>query len=169
MTNLNIAGKIKGSGTLKGRLDKPEVKVDLSANNLAYKNIKQGADTLFLKGQIALDKGALQLKDLMLKTGNNELSASGQASEPFNLNWKIKANNLKQLSPLIAGRVNGSGQLKGTIKKPEIKVNLSANNLAYKDIKQGKETFKLEGELGLDNEIIHLKNLTAKSGSNLIT
>jgi len=169
MANLNIAGKIKGSGTLKGRLDKPEVKVDLSANNLVYNNIKQGADTLYLKGQVALDKGKLQLKDLMVKTGNNELSASGQASEPFNLNWKIKANNLKQLSPLIAGRVNGSGQLKGTIKKPEIKVNLSANNLAYKDIKQGKETFKLEGELGLDNEIIHLKNLTAKSGSNLIT
>ncbi len=168
MKNLNIAGKIKGNGWLKGRLDKPNISVDLSANKLSYKNFKQGADTLFLKGRIALDKGALQLKDLILKTGNNELRASGQASEPFKLSWKIKANNLKQLSPLIAGRINGHGQLKGTIKKPNIKINLSADKLAYKDIKQGKETLILEGDLGLNNETIQLKNLSAKSGSNLI-
>jgi len=168
MANLNIAGKIKGSGTLKGRLSKPQIKVNLRADQLVYNEFKQGKETLFLKGKMVLDKGALQLKDLMLKTGSNELRASGQASEPFNLSWNIKAHNLRQVSPLIAGSINGNGQLRGTIKQPEVNVNLSANNLRYKDIRQGKETLILQGNLGLNNQNLLLKNLTAKSGANLI-
>lgn len=168
MSNLKIAGAIKGSGKLKGRINKPEINVDLVANNLVYNEIKQGNDTLYLKGNLGLDRGALQLKDLMLKVGQNEVSASGQASEPFNLNWKVNANNLRQISPQLAGSVNGSGQLKGAIDKPTVKVTLAANRLAYNGITQGKETLFLAGELGLNKDIIQLKNLSVKSGSNRI-
>lgn len=169
MANLDLAGRIKGSGRLRGRISKPQINIDLSADGLVYNGFKQGEETLFLKGKIALEKSQLQLKDLVLKAGNNEIVASGQASEPFDLNWKIKANNLRQISPQIAGKINGSGQLKGTIDKPSVEVKILANNLVYKDIKQGKETLVLEGEVALNKEIIQLKNLTVKSGSNLIT
>ncbi len=169
MANLGIAGSIKGSGSLKGRLNKPEVNLDLSANHLAYKEFKQGRETLFLKGKLALNQaGALQVKNLMLKTGNNKLVASGQASEPFNLNWKIAANNLHQLSPLLAGSINGSGHLGGTINKPNLKLGVTASKLAYKDIKQGDKPLSVEGEVSLDRQLINLKNLRLKSGSNLV-
>ena len=181
LSKLTIAGKIKGNGTLKGRLVKPEIKVNLSANNLVYNEFKQGRDTLYLKGNMGLNRGALQLKNLLLKSGQNELSASGQASEPFNLNWKINANNLRQLSPQLAGSIVGKGKLTGSANKPLVKVKLAANKLAFKDIKQGEATLFLEGDLGIDlaknsgknsgsqKAIIQLKNLSAKAGKNTLT
>lgn len=170
MANLQVAGSLKGSGTLKGEIKTPEISVNLVADGLVYENFKQGKESLILDGELVLDKGALQLKDLILKSGVNSLKASGQASEPFNLKWDIDANSLKQVSPLLAGKIKGNGVLKGSIKKPEVKVKLAANGLIYNEIKQGKETLFLEGDLGVnrtDNkDVIQLKDLTLKSGTN---
>lgn len=169
-----LAGKIKGTGGLTGTLKTPQIKVKVATNKLSYKEFKQGQETLFLEGEVDVDRmgktDVIQIKDLTLKSGSNTLQASGQASEPFNLKWAIDANKLKQVSPLISGKIKGDGILKGTLKKPEIKIKVSASGLAYKEFKQGKETLFVEGDLGVsrtaNRDIIQLKDLVLKSGSN---
>lgn len=172
LAHLNVAGSLKGSGTLKGEIKKPDIKVNLVANGLMYEDIKQGKKSIVLEGDLALDKGALILKKLNLKSGSNSLSASGQASEPFNLQWKVDANSLAEVTPILAGSIKGGGTLIGSRKKPEIQVKLAANRLKYNDIKQGRETLYLEGGLSVDssgnNNIIQLKDLILKSGENSI-
>ena len=178
----SLAGRIKGSGILKGTLKQPEAKLKIASNGLVYKALKQGKETLFIEGDIGVKRTAkgdiIQLKTASLKSGKNKLEASGQASEPFDLKWKIDANSLQQVSPLLgslldkklAGKIKGAGSLKGTLKKPQIKIKLAANNLVYDDIKQGKETIFVEGDLGFvsvgNKDVIRLNDLRLKSGSN---
>ena len=166
MQHLKIGGSLKGSGVLRGKISSPEFKVKLTAKNLFYEDFKQGKETLVLEGDAALVDGKPLLKNLSLKTGDNSIRATGKASEPFDLKWDIAANNLKQLSPQLAGQVRGSGIFKGTIKKPEFQVKLQANHLAYQDFKQGKEALYLEGGVALNNGVIQLNKLIAKSGRN---
>ncbi len=178
MANLNVAGKVKGSGTLKGHINKPEIKINVVANGLEYENFKQGKDSLTLDGELLLDKGILQLKELSLIAGTNTIKASGQASEPFDLKWTVDVNSLKQISPLLvgktplAGKIKGSGALKGTLNKPEIKIKLAGNNLVYNEIKQSKETLFLEADFGINktgvSDLIQLKDLILKSGKNSV-
>ena len=174
MATLNVAGSVKGSGVLKGSLIRPEIKIDVIAKGLAYQDFKQGTEDVALIGDLVLEGGALQLKTLVLKSGVNSIKASGQASEPFDMKWMIDANSLKQISPLLAGKIKGTGELKGSLKKPEVKIKLAANDLIYNGIRQGNETIFLEGSLGVtrsgggvgSKDIIQIKDLILKSGGN---
>jgi len=180
LADLNIAGSVKGGGTLKGKLNKPEISLNIVANDVEYEDFKQGKENISLKGDLVLDNGALQLKDFKLINGKNTVKISGQASEPFDLKWNIDINSLQQVSPLLgslldkklAGKIKGEGSLKGTLKKPEVTIKLAANNLIYDDIKQGKETIFVEGNLGLvrvgNKDVIQLNDLKIKSGSNTL-
>jgi len=178
MADLNVAGRIKGSGTLRGNLDKPEVKIAATANGLVYEDFKQGKESLELDGELALDGGVLRLRELRLKSGINTVKASGQASEPFDLKWEIDAKSLKQISPrlegetILAGKIKGEVSLKGLFNNLELKVKIATNDLVFKDINQGSETLFLEGDLGVNrigaNDVIQLKDLILKSGKNAL-
>jgi len=180
LADLNVAGSVIGSGTLKGKLNKPEISINLVANDLEYEDFKQGKESLSLQGGIVLDNGALQVNNFKVVNGLNTVKISGQASEPFDLKWEIDAKSLQQVSPLLgslldkklAGKIKGEGSLKGTLKKPEVKIKLAANNLIYDDIKQGKETIFVEGNLGFirvgNKDVIRLNDLKVKSGSNTL-
>ncbi len=163
---LKIAGSLKGEGVLKGKIKSPEFNVKLIANNLAYDSFKQGKESIILDGDAALVNDKLVLKDLSLISGKNKISASGKASEPYLLKWNIAAKDLKQLTPQLSGSVNGTGIFKGTLLKPEFQIDLEANRLAYQDFKQGKETLYLEGGVSLNNGVIQINKMLAKSGRN---
>lgn len=166
MRNLKLGGSLKGSGELKGTTKKPQFKVKLIANRLVYNEFEQGKDSILLEGEAALVDGKTVLKDLVLKSGNNAIRATGKASEPFNIKWQIDADNLGQLSPKLAGQVKGTGVFTGTLKKPQFNIKLQANRLGFNDVKQGKEMILLEGGIALDNGVIQLNKLIAKSASN---
>ena len=163
-----LKGKIKGSAIVKGEYAKPQVESKLTLNNIAYGGFKQNTDIITLDTDIGLNDGALDIKKAIAKVGNNEIKLSGQATEPFDLKWSIDAKNLQQVSPFIAGSVKGGGVLKGTIKKPATSFELSASNLVYNDLKQGQEPLNVAGEISLDESIIRIKSLLAKSGSNSV-
>jgi len=166
MQKLKLAGSLIGSGELRGNLKKPEFKVKLTANKLVYNDFKQGKENIVLEGGAALVDGKTVLKDLSIKSGENTVRATGKASEPFDIKWQIEANKLSQLSPQLAGQVKGSGSFIGTLSKPEFDIKLKANRLAYEDLKQGKEAIFLEGGIALNNGVIQLNKLIAKSASN---
>jgi len=163
-----LAGEIKGSTVIKGDYKAPQIESVLTGNGLRYGNIKQGKDTLYLNTNVGLENELLQIKSITATIGRNVLKLKGKATEPFDLEWDLDARKLNQLSSLVNGRLKGNGVLKGTIKKLTTTLQLSANNLIYDDFKQGKETLFVEGEIGLNEQIIQLKSLFAKSGTNSI-
>ena len=163
-----LAGKINGSASIKGEYKTAQIISKLSANNLSYGNMKQGKETLYVNTDVGLQDGALQIKNILAKIGTNKLKLSGKASEPYDLKWDVDAKNLKQISPLISGRVKGVGVLTGTQKILASTLKLSANNLVFNEFKQGKETLTVDGEVGLNEKVIQLKSLLAKSGKNSI-
>ena len=172
LADLKISGSVKGSGTVKGRLIKPEISLDIVANDLIYEDFKQGKESLKLKGDLVVDGDALRLKNFNLESGKNKVKISGQASEPFDLEWKIDAKSLNQVSPQLAGSIKGNGILKGTLEKPEAKIKISTNGLVYKELKQGKETLNIESEIAVNRtgkgDVIQLKSLNVKSGVNTV-
>jgi len=134
-----------------------------------------------ITGQVVEREGLIRTRNIVAKLGDNTIEATGAVSEPFNLNWKIDAPKLKQISPslvsalnltdkpIIDGSVKGSGTLKGTLKAPELKAKLTARNLVYNDFKQGKKALDVETDIEVDESgNIQLKKLLAKSGKNEI-
>lgn len=169
-----LAGQLKGTASLKGTRDKPQLVFKLNARNLAYQDYKQGKETLFVEGDVALDKATsskpqIKLKHILAKTGNNSVQLSGIASESMNLKWKIDAQNLTQVSPDLGGRIVGEGELQGMYKSLLIKADvLSASGLRYKENKMGKESLQAKGEVQLNDGVPIVKNLLLNSGKNRI-
>jgi len=185
---LKLAGQIKGKGSIKGTLDKPEITLNVRADNLVYDDFKQGKNTLFVNGKIksttltgtaGAEKNHISTDGLEIKLGDNKIRVAGIVSEPVDLKIDIDTGNLKQIALVnksskandmkLAGRVKGTVSVKGFFKKPEIKLNIRADKLAYQDYKQGKEALFVEGELALqNNKDLTLKNVIAKTGKNRI-
>ena len=163
-----LGGKIKGSAIIKGEYKAPQVVSKLSLKNLAYGEIKQSKETIFLETDVGLEDGELNIKNIIAKTGENLVQVKGKATEPFDLVWNIDARKLEQITPLIAGSIKGGGVFKGTLKKPSTTFEINANKLVYNDIKQGEEAISLVGEIGLDDKLIQIKSLLAKSGTNSV-
>ncbi|MGK0271119.1 MAG: autotransporter translocation and assembly factor TamB [Cocleimonas sp.] len=163
-----LAGEIKGSAVIKGEYKAPQVESKLTLKNLAYGDFKQSKETIFLDTDVGLEENELKIKNIIAKIGENQVKLIGKATEPFDLEWNIDAKNLAQVSPLISGRIKGGGVLKGTQKIPSTSFELNANQLVYNDLRQGEESFNLVGEIALDESIIQIKSLLAKSGTNSI-
>ena len=168
----NIGGGIEGSGTLKGNTFNPEVKAKVITRNLVYGDIKQGKEAITLDVNMGVDKKNVILKELIVKSGKNQIKATGQASEPFDLNLEVKVVDLKQLSPDLAGKITGSGSLKGSVEAPKANLNLTASSLDVAGFKQGKDVLNLQGDVAVntvaEKQVILLKDLSLKSGSNAI-
>ena len=122
-----IAGSIKGSGILKGTLKRPELKAKLTAKQLVYNEFKQGKEALVVDADLEVSEaGLFELKKLQAKSGKNQITATGRATEPYAITWDIKAVDLKQFSPQLSGSVVGKGFFKGSLDKPQINLKLSA-------------------------------------------
>lgn len=164
----DASGNIQGTAKISGTYKEPEIQTKLTVKQLSYAGFVQTKESIKVDADLGLVSDQLMLKKLDVKSGNNAISANGKATEPFNIKWNIKADNLAQLHSDIKGNVIGKGELKGTIKEPVIKVNIKGNKLAYKDFNQGDFPLDLQGEIATKKKIILLKNLLAKSGNNSV-
>jgi len=169
-----IGGSIKGSGVLKGTLKRPELKAKLTAKHLVYNDFKQGKEALIVETDLEVsEKGLFELKKLKVKSGSNEIVASGQATEPYAITWDIKATDLKQFSPQLSGSVVGKGFFEGAFGAPKIKLKLTANRLAFDGFKQGKAAINLAGDVSINKiagkDVIQLNTLLLQSAGNKVT
>ncbi len=164
-----LSGNIKGEAIVKGEYKTPEIESNVSANELSYGDFKQGKETLTLKTNVVLEEDeSLQIKNLVATLGKNEVKLTGKATEPFALNWEVNAQALNQISPLVVGKIEGGGVLKGTSNDLTTTLKLKADKLVINELKQGKDSLLLEGEVKLKDKLILLNSLTAKSGTNSI-
>ena len=164
----DITGKVEGAVTIKGEYKKPEILAKVIANSLAYAGYKQSTFPLSIETDVVVDNDELKLKSALIKSGKNTVNLSGNATEPFDLKWNIEANDLKQLSPQLAGSINGIATLKGLLDKPVTTLDIKAKNLEFNGIRQGEEALTLKGEISLDKKVILFKNLNVASGKNIL-
>lgn len=127
-----IKGNAKGQGTLNGLPDGSQLQLAVEA--LSGK--VEGYD-LSAKGVLDWGNEKLAAQDVVVQSGNNRLEVSGQATEPFDLRWKVDANNLVKAWKGLEGSLQGEGMLKGTLDKPEIQADLKGNKLRYQDYRLG--------------------------------
>lgn len=146
-----IHGNAKGSGVLRGLADASQLQLEVA--DLAGK--VEGYD---LKAAGKLDWGQQKLaaQNVVIQSGNNRLDVSGQATEPFDLKWKVDAKNLANAWKGLEGSLQGEGMLKGRLDQPEIQANLTGNKLRFQNyrvgaldlqVKQTGERYDLQGTL----------------------
>ncbi len=163
-----VTGKVEGVVTIKGEYKKPEILAKVEANSLTYAGYKQSTFPLIIETDVIVDNDHLKLKSALIRSGKNNINLSGNATEPFDLKWNIEANDLKQISPQLAGSINGSATLKGFLDKLVTSVDIKAKKLEFNGIRQGDEALTLKGEISLDKKLIQLKNLNVASGKNIL-
>ncbi len=85
------------------------------------------------KGKIQINGKQINVEKVQLSSGRNTLFVDGQASEPFDLQWKLDGKKLSQLYKGLSGKLKGSGKLQGTLAKPQGQATLDGSSLRYQD------------------------------------
>ncbi|SDZ76236.1 autotransporter secretion inner membrane protein TamB [Thiothrix caldifontis] len=146
-----IRGTAKGNGTLRGLLDGSRLQlevVELAGNVEGY--------DLQAKGKLDWGDAKLAAQDVVIQSGANRVEVSGQATEPFDLRWKVDAKNLAKAWKGLEGSLQGEGVFKGKLGKPEIQADLQGSKLRYQDYRLGAvdlqarqvaERYELQGTL----------------------
>jgi translocation and assembly module TamB len=119
------------------------------------------------KGTLDWGKEKLAAQDVVIQSGDNRLEVSGQATEPFDLRWKVDAKNLAKAWKGLEGSLQGEGILKGKLDKPEIQADLKGSKLRYQDYHLGSLNMQAQ-QVG---ERYDLKGLLQdfKTGDTLIS
>jgi translocation and assembly module TamB len=156
-----ITGNAKGHGVLQGDVDGSQLQLevaDLSGKVEGY--------NLNAKGKLDWGKGILAAQDIVVESGNNRVDVSGQATEPFDLRWKVDAKNLAKAWKGLEGSLQGEGILKGSLDKPEIQADLKGKQLWFQDYHLGS----LDVQAGQQGERYTLKGLLEnfQSGETVI-
>ncbi|MDP8189191.1 translocation/assembly module TamB domain-containing protein [Pasteurella skyensis] len=144
-----LSGDLKSTGYI-GRSDTGEEwAVDLSQLDLKGTLFHK---TLQLKGKLtANNQTLLNVENTRLIYGNNIIIMQGIISDKSNFNADIKAPNLKGLVPHLSASINGKVNLNGDIAKPDLDMDLTANNVHYQDLSLQHLTAK--GMVSTDKQI----------------
>ena len=125
-------GEFSSAIKLQGRWLDPQwaLALDLPAFNGQLGNDK-------ISGQLALntrDGEQWQLQRLVLGSGPNKLSGSGEFGTRNQLQFNIDARDLAHLHPQLGGNVNASITLAGEWPEPNLHVNARGTKLRYQNI-----------------------------------
>ena len=77
------------------------------------------------------------VKDLLLSSGDSKLSASGQATPPFDLKGQLDSPNLSQLHPDLAGQLGLQFQVQGALDTPHVVAKMQGRSVRYKQYRAG--------------------------------
>ncbi len=78
-------------------------------------------------------KGHIVINDASLDVGENRLSAKGLLTEQWDLAGDINAPQLDIFSPDMGGRLQGSFNIQGDMKKPDIQASLKGKDIRYQE------------------------------------
>lgn len=136
-----LSGQLNGSVTSRGAL--PESGLDVVADwSLQGQWQNNPLDT---EGHVEGTDSSWLLKPFSLQVGKNRISGQGRWSDQLEANIALQLPQLAQLWPGLAGRLNGQGQVSGTLEAPNAKLQLSGQSLGWQDIQLS--SLKLNGSL----------------------
>ena len=96
----------------------------------------------------------LQIARLDVQSGGSQLSASGRASAPYDIQAQLVSLKLQELAPRLAGSAQVTASFKGTVEKPHLVAEADVARAAFGDyaVKSAELTADLDwnGPLTLD-------------------
>lgn len=132
----DIPAKLNLNAHSKGSISDDKVNIALDIKQFEGVIHEQPVKAI---GQVNITKQQLDIKKLDIIAGKNVLTAKGWLSEKkADLNLQIKAPDLKSAWPTLAGSLNGSALIKGSLNTPTVKSQLQGNNLKFSDNKIAK-------------------------------
>ncbi len=162
---LNITSKIVGS--------KLSNQLNISITNTQINGMLR--DYAFhAKTDLKLINNLLDLKQLIVTSGESKLQVSGQAGEQLDLIWDLNSQNLAELYPDASGQIVAHGKVKGPQKQPIIDAEIEANKLTIPNLKIGQLSSHVQVDLAQLEEKsskgfdIKLNSTEIEFGKNLI-
>ena len=104
-------------------------------------------------GKVSMLDNELLFDKLEFKSSSNVLKVNGRGSEPFDLSWDVRGRDLSSLAPGLAGRVNASGTLTGSMDLPVINGQLNTTRLSFQGNKLDSGNLEIktvDGQFQLD-------------------
>lgn len=104
-----------------------------------------------LQGDVRLRGTAATLQEVVLSSGGNRVSVSGEASEErLDLDWTLSVPDPGRFLPGAAGQIEGRGRVAGSLRTPRLQASLRGSALAFDGI--GADTLDLNLTAGLAND-----------------
>lgn len=149
-------GELSGKTKLSVK-SRPEAGIQIQASQIAIDgSLRQRP--LKLNGAIDYSQSLVNIEQLTLQSGDSSLQANGQLQQDkLAFDWVLKSPDLQDFHPDIFGKMNVSGQARGSLQAPEIKADLAGSNLRYQTIKaetvNGKVNIAMSDNASFDTQL----------------
>lgn len=149
---------LNGEFSLRG-MRQPQIEADLA---FSISDSRLAGQPLFGEGKAHLRGETLQVPHLLLASGANRLSVEGQMSQADSqLRFSLNAPQLAQLGQQFDGEAKAEGVVRGTLSRPRIVAEWSANKTRLPGDVQ-IESMQGKAEIGIDrNRPFILENAVA--------
>jgi translocation and assembly module TamB len=102
-----------------------------------------------VSGQAAVElkDGQLDAQAVELRSGSSQLNLAGQVSDAWTLEWTVKAPDLEEVLPGVAGRLQAQGSVAGPRTEPRIQGHARLADITRGDLRLAN--FDLEADVSL--------------------
>ncbi len=77
--------------------------------------------------------GTLDVSGLAMQSGQSSLTMAGAISDNMTFNWQLKSPDLADFYPELAGQLQATGNVSGTLAAPMVAAKISGQNVSYAD------------------------------------
>ena len=172
--DLGVAGRIDGTGTIKGSPSDPEINAKLTASNVSiHETRSQQLPAADISTDISVKDGTAQVNvrttargglDLTLKGSaglkkGGRLALSGQGNAPLGYVNVFLADR----DARVEGVAKLAVQISGPTSEPIIDGTLKVSGATARDSEVGLELKNIDADIGFSRDVVTLRNLSAVS------
>ncbi|WP_394752841.1 translocation/assembly module TamB domain-containing protein [Crenothrix sp.] len=124
-----LPGNLTFTSHVKGKLDPKAWQITAEINQLTgqLRNYPVSAN-----GKLALNGDQLKVDALHISSGSNKIAVNGQVGQTNNaLIFSMDMPKLNTLWPTLAGNLQGTGRLQGSLKTPIVKLEVKGKRLQF--------------------------------------
>jgi translocation and assembly module TamB len=105
------------------------------------------------RGALNVQGSSITAQNLQLQWGDNRVLADGALNEnEVSLNWELDFPQIDQALPDASGTLQSTGQLSGSVQRPQVQMTLSASALSYADY----HVEGIEANFDIDSDLARL-------------
>lgn len=105
------------------------------------------AGQLALRARSAEEPGSWQIEAASLTGGASRVEAKGQVGSEYDLDWRVDALRLGDLSPQATGSLSGKGTLKGSFPELAIRASASGSGIGFRNFRLAQ--LEIDGDINL--------------------
>ena len=128
----NWTSNVNASFKTQGGFDATKQQWNGSLNDLQLSGELRGVN-LQGSGDVEFHGAVFHSPGLNLALGANQLQVKGSVGESLALEWNLRAPLLQQLDESLRGSVSSNGFLRGSLKKPQVKMDATTEQFQWKD------------------------------------